>query len=215
MAASPPLTSTTSTKSLPIEPQKPKLLLGEGIDEVNIFSALLRHLGIDDIQVEQYGGKDMFRDVLAALVLQRTFRDVISLGVTRDADNNAAAAFASICDALRNQRLVTPSRSGAIEVGSPRIGVMILPDGHSDGALEDLCFASLHTDPILPCIDQYFACVGSVSSPSTRPNSKARIHAWLAAQTPPDLRLGHAIGRGWLDWNNAAFDELKNFIRAL
>ncbi len=36
---------------------QPKLLLGEGKDEVLFFSALLKHLQIKDIQVVQYGGK--------------------------------------------------------------------------------------------------------------------------------------------------------------
>src|SRR2546423_15053868 len=108
MAASLPSVLPTH-RHLTSEINKRKLLLGEGIDEVNFFNALLNHLGIIDIQVEQYGGRTRFRPVLAALVRQRTFRDLISLGVTRDADNDSLSAFASISAALRDQGLVSPS----------------------------------------------------------------------------------------------------------
>jgi len=37
---------------------KEKLLLGEGIEEVRFFNALLAHLGITNVQVDQYGGKN-------------------------------------------------------------------------------------------------------------------------------------------------------------
>lgn len=36
---------------------QPKLLVGEGRDEVRFFEALLRYLKISDIQVAEYGGK--------------------------------------------------------------------------------------------------------------------------------------------------------------
>jgi hypothetical protein len=44
----------------PVEPQalnKPKLLVGEGKDEVNFFEALLRHSNVSDVQLEQCEGK--------------------------------------------------------------------------------------------------------------------------------------------------------------
>ena len=43
---------------VPLPIVQPKLLLGEGIDELRFFSALLLNLGIGDLQVQQYGGKD-------------------------------------------------------------------------------------------------------------------------------------------------------------
>jgi len=41
----------------PLEITKTKLVIGEGWEEVRFFNALLQHLGIDNIQTEQYGGK--------------------------------------------------------------------------------------------------------------------------------------------------------------
>jgi hypothetical protein len=45
---------------MPSTPQalsKPKLLIGEGKEEVAFFKAFLSHLNITDVQVEEYGGK--------------------------------------------------------------------------------------------------------------------------------------------------------------
>ena len=52
----------------PREISKPKLLIGEGWEEVYFFSALLNRLGLNDIQVEQYGGKAKLSPYLRNLV---------------------------------------------------------------------------------------------------------------------------------------------------
>ena len=66
-------------ESIPLELDKPKLLIGEGKDEIQIFTAMLRHLGIDDIKVEDYGGKTKLPDYLDALKLRPGCR-VASVG---------------------------------------------------------------------------------------------------------------------------------------
>jgi hypothetical protein len=43
--------------STPQALSKPKLLIGEGKEEVDFFTAFLNHLNISNVQVEQYGGK--------------------------------------------------------------------------------------------------------------------------------------------------------------
>ena len=51
---------------------KPKLLIGEGKEEVDFFTAFLSHLNISNIQVEQYGGKQglsRYLKTLACLVI--------------------------------------------------------------------------------------------------------------------------------------------------
>ncbi len=42
----------------PLSFSKPKLLLGEGVDEVRFFRTFLGYLGLSDIQVESVGGKN-------------------------------------------------------------------------------------------------------------------------------------------------------------
>lgn len=207
--------SLTTQTADPLELEKPKLLIGEGKDELLIFDALLKHLRIDDIQVEDYGGKNKLPDYLDALVLRPGFATLTSLGVTRDADTDASGAFTSLRNYLSSRKFVTPASSGTIEAGTPNVGIMILPDGLHPGMLEDLFLAALQTDSLIQCIDEYFECVRATKGSLPNLISKARVHAWLATQDPPDMRLGIAAQRGFVDWNSSPFDQLKNFLNAL
>jgi hypothetical protein len=202
-------------ESLPLELDKPKLLIGEGKDEVLIFSALLNYLGIDDVNVEDYGGKDKLPAYLEVLRLRPGFGDLQSLGVTRDADSNPLGAFASISNHLRQREFVTPAAPGIMEAGIPRVGIIILPGGQQPGMLENLVLEALRPDRMTNCIDQYFQCVAAVRGRELIQMSKARVHAWLAAQDPPDMRLGIAAQKGLIPWNSPSFDQLRNFLTAL
>jgi len=81
--------------------------------------------------------------------------------------------------------------------------------------LEDLVLEALRLDSLIDCIDRYFECVGAAKGSSPNQISKARVHAWLAAQDPPDMRLGIAAQRGFIPWDNPSFDQLKNLLTAL
>jgi hypothetical protein len=199
----------------PQELAKPKLLIGEGQDEVRFFGALLKELSLKDIQVEAYEGKGRLRDYLAALVLRPGFGGLVSLGVTRDADDNAQGGFDSISDSLRRVGLVTPTAHAVIEKGQPQVGIFILPDGQNQGMLEDLCLASLANHPSMQCLDDYFKCIERQVGRLPNNLSKARIHAWLSSQERPDLPLGLAAEKGYIDWKNTAFDSIKRFLSTL
>lgn len=191
-----------------------KLLIGEGIEDQRFLQAMLRHLGIDDIQVEQYGGKHKLAGYLKALALRSDYSNVTVIGITRDADGDAADAFRSVRDALGELGLPTPREHGAIADGEPKVGTFIFPDGVSPGMLEDLCFQSVEDDPTADCVRQFFKCVATVGR-TPENMSKARVHAWLAAQEPPDKRLAEAAEKDYWPWDNVAFDDLKKFLRSL
>ena len=75
---------------------KPKLLIGEGKEEVRFFESLLRSLGIGDVQVTDYAGKEKLRAFLITLPRIPGFAGLGTLGITRDADDNPGAAADSI-----------------------------------------------------------------------------------------------------------------------
>ncbi|MBD1926527.1 hypothetical protein H6F74_09765 [Trichocoleus sp. FACHB-90] len=203
---------------MPNTPQqllKPKLLIGEGSEEVLFFTALLTHLNITDIQVEEYRGKQGLRNYLKTLLVRPGYTDVVSLAITRDADSCAKSAFQSVCSALNYARLAVPSKSGGIAGNSPQVGVMILPDDQNPGMLEDVCLAAVATDPVLQCVDKYFECVTNTTRRQPNNMGKARIRAWLSSQIDPDKRLGEAAKAGYLPWDSPAFDRLKQFLQAL
>jgi hypothetical protein len=203
---------------MPSTPQalsKPKLLIGEGKEEVDFFTAFLTHLNITNVQVEQYGGKQGLPSYLRTLVVRPGYLNVVSLGITRDADNSAQSAFQSVCSSLNRASLPVPSRPGEIVGDSPQVSIMILPDGQNSGMLEDLCLAAVETDPVLQCVDEYFDCVYRTSGRKPNNMAKARVHAWLSSQIEPDRRLGEAAKAGYWPWDSPGFDSLKQFLQAL
>jgi hypothetical protein len=86
---------------------RPKLLIVEGRDEENFFTAALNnHLGLADVQVLPIGGKTQLTGSLKALKLDPAFPTVQSLAVVRDADLTSAgstvSAAVSALDAVRS-----------------------------------------------------------------------------------------------------------------
>lgn len=204
-----------SSKSL--ELSKPKLLIGEGSEEVLFFNALLKHLNITDIQVEQYGGKQALGNYLKQVFLRPGFRDIVSLGITRDADECTKSAFDSTCGSLKNAKLPVPNYPKEIMGDSPKVSILILPEYQDSGMLEDVCLEAIKTDKAIQCIDDYFQCVYNTAQRQPKPKdiSKARIRAWLSSQIEPDKRLGEAAKAGYLPWDSPAFDGIKQFLQAL
>ena len=79
-----------------LELRSDRLLLVEGQDEVRFLSALLAR-ELDEVQVIEAGGRDRFPERLVAI--RNAARSGVGLrriGVIRDADLDAAAAFAEL-----------------------------------------------------------------------------------------------------------------------
>jgi hypothetical protein len=78
------------------------VLIGEGRDEDNFFKALTAHLGLTDVQVEEYGGKGNLSKYLREFGVRPGRQNVVALGITRDADVSPAQVYQSICTLLGN-----------------------------------------------------------------------------------------------------------------
>ena len=195
-----------------------KLLLVEGRDEELVLGAFLRHLEIADVPVQVYGGKDRLRYFLEALLEEVTFTQIQSIGIVRDADDSARSALQSVQSSLRSVGLPAPQNFLEPAEGStdsPRVSVFIMPDNANTGALEDLCLAALADDPAMGCVEDFMRCVqATVKSPPQNP-AKARMHAFLASREDPELRLGEAGQRRYLPWDNPAFADLAQFLKAI
>jgi hypothetical protein len=168
---------------------KPKVLIGEGRDEEFFLGALVAHLGLSDVQVEQYGGKSSLSIYLREFNVRPRRSPVVALGITRDADSSVAPVFQSISTLLGNNGLSIPSAPGHFAPGPPRIGVYIMPDNLRAGMLEDLCLDAVQTDGAVSCVTDFFQCVTRNTKRQPNPIAKGRVHAWLASQDEPDLRL--------------------------
>ena len=197
--------------------RKERLLIAEGKDDEQFFNAMLRQLGLDEIQVLGIGGKTRLEGQLKALKLDPAWRQVSSIGIVRDADDDPDAAFRSVCSALKGAKLPVPSKALAPMVGPPTVQVMIIPSLRKEGALEDLCLESSADDPAMPCVEQYFECLAErgAPGPKERSLSKAKTRVFLTSKEDPTLPLGIAAQRGYWPLDSDVFDDVKRFIASI
>lgn len=198
-------------------PTKPGLLLGEGKDEVEFFTALLLEMGLaDTVQVIDYGGVAKLPEFLTDLSRTPGIDTVRCIAVTRDADEDASSALTSL------QHLVTSSPL------ADRIrGHFVLPDNRSPGALEALWLESLRESDFTPCVEEFFRCIearGWKPSQTFSKNDKARAQLHIATKDTPNERFGLAAWHGrketdrewmrekWIDFDHPAFGPLKQFL---
>jgi hypothetical protein len=184
------------------------MLIGEGVEEVLFLKALLDNLGIRDVRVEPYDGKDGLRRYLRALTTRPGFAGLQTLCVVRDADDDPHAAASSLDNAIGSAGF-PPSLT---------VKRLVLPGDGETGALENLCLRAIAGQAIETCLEDYMDCAARATRrahTTTTHKAKARIQAWLAAQERPGLRLGEAAQKGLVDWSSPAFDPLKDFLRSL
>ncbi len=192
----------------PVPITRSKLLLGEGVEELRVFQAMLEHVGLgQEIQVMEYGGKSKLGPYLRALRATHGFNQLVSLGITRDADNSAEDARLSV------EGLVSAADfPAALNVQS-----FVLPGSGRGGALEDLCLDAVAMQPVWPCVGDLVGCRVRVLGewPASATLAKAKIQAWLSTQNEPGLRLGEAAAKGLLPFNSPAFEFFIGFLRSL
>jgi len=195
--------------------ENPKLLLVEGIDEVRLFGALAKDIGVEDVQIRDYQGKGNLRPFLRVLPQISGYSELGSIGVTRDADDDGDNAAESVRDALRAAGFPVPdSPLESAYDGRIAVRYLIIPHGET-GALEDVCLASIAEDPAMACVESYFGCIeqSGLDGPSEKWIAKAKVHAFLSSREDPALRLGEAAERGLWSFDAPSFDPLKSVLR--
>ena len=190
-------------------------ILVEGNDQRNFFEAFIDHLSLANIQIHNFGGVGQLRDFLEGLVDATGFQAVKSVGIVRDAETSAQAAFQSVQSSLRNAGLSVPNRPEDRIGSSPAVTVLILPGNDRPGMLETLLCQSFAGDPEEICIDDFFRCVEALPGvPIQRPH-KARARAYLATKPEPHLSVGVAAKRDYWDLNHHVFNQVRQFLMAL
>lgn len=195
-----------------------RLLLVEGKDEVNLFDALIgERVGADtDLQIIDAGGVGKFPRSLRAIHTAARARPTLrAVGVVRDADDDAASAFASVCDHLRNAGFVPPPAHGAFSGAVPSVGVFIVPDGLEPGAMETLCRRSVEETDAARCVDAYLECLEQHGALHSNNPDKSFAHAWLAAARNPVARVGEGARAGVWSFGSPAFAAVSDFLREL
>ena len=197
----------------PTEIEERKQIIVEGRDAQEFFRALLKHMGVANIQVQDFGGVSELRGFLKALCNMPGFYGVSSLGIVRDAETNAASAFQSVCSALNDAKLTGP-RKPLLPAGKhPQVTILILPDSKTPGMLETLCMQSVADDPVIECITRFFECINKRAESFPQNMPKAQVQAFLASRPKPGLLLGQAAHAGFWPWDSPAFTSIKRFVQ--
>jgi hypothetical protein len=189
----------------------------EGLDDVAVVKGLADSLGMTDLRIEPYKGKDNLGNFLEALSKRPEFaqNEVSGMAVIRDADDNESTAFASVRNyLLTNGFEPCPEQNGSFAGTAMRIGIFIVGPPNKEGTIEDLCMASVRDQPEFSCVAEYFHCITKKSGRS-KFSSKARVRVWMASQVNYELYVGEAAREGYWPWANSAFDSLRDFLRAL
>lgn len=196
---------------------KPNLLLVEGKTDELFFSALNKHLGFHDIQIIDVGGTSKFQKRLEAISVSPKFHIIKSLGIVSDNDSKhpSKTSFECITDYLRYVNLPTPESPLLPKGNNPQVTVMILPSEGKTGMLEDLCLKSIESDPAMPCVNQYCQCLQEKCPSFPKNISKAKVQVFLASRKEAEKGLGIAARDGYWPFENAAFNEVKQFIRSI
>lgn len=205
----------------PVLPPPPislsRLLLTEGDTPMHFFEALLRHLGkAHEVEIRNFRSISQLRPTLLDLAQTAEFQTLVtSVGVVRDAEDDAAAALRSVEGALQAAGLA-PGRAPPIKTS-----VFILPNNAGPGMIETLCMQAVDGEPALAaasaCTAQFFACLGKggIALPTEPKLAKNRAQAYLATRTDVQLFPGQAAYKGHWPWDNPVFDALKQFLQAL
>jgi hypothetical protein len=214
---------------MPTTIKKQALLLVEGKDEINFFSALLDECQIPEVQIIEVGGKDKFKLEFPALLNLEGFSNVKSYAIIRDADNDANATLSSIQSLLSRHHQPVPNDCGEFaDNNGIRVGIYIVPGNKTEGMLENLCLDTVKNNPVLQCVDQYLSCLeenlnsgvvgfdkeqGKHYFPKNR--AKARMHAFLAGQNKLVPSLGLAAKKGYFNLRSEVLSELRRFLETL
>ena len=147
------------------------------------FVSMIKKMGYtSEIDVWSLDGKDKLRGGLKAVKIASGYPLLTSLGVIRDADNNADSAFQSVCSALRNAGWPVPSKPLEPARDGPKVTVMVLPVGKSTGMLEDVFLESVADDPAMQCVNQYFQCLADRLNRLGKNTAKANVRCFLVSR---------------------------------
>ena len=196
-------------------PSEPNLLIVEGRDDELFFAAFIKHLKLRGVELLEMRGKTAWPAKFRAVARLSGFAGVRSVGVVRDANSDPAAAFQSVCGALRDAGLPVPQRPLVPAINGRKVIVMILPGEERPGKLEHLCLKAVAGVPVVPCVDEFFRCLERRGCPLPEDDAKARVQVFVASQPGRARLLGEAAEQGIWPWDAEAFAQVKQFLQEL
>ena len=190
------------------------LLVVEGQSDEHVVLHLCRRVS------PELGAKFSLRDAKGLSGLLNSVRgyvnqqDLSAVGFLVDSDSDPLERWQEVTDRIitANSEIQVPQApdaNGTIitenpDIGSPRIGIWLMPDNSSEGEIEDFIAQMIPAaDPVWPLSRDY---IDGIPEPDRKFEigkfTKAQVHAWLAARKFPGL-MGVAIRERDLDVDKA------------
>jgi len=200
------------------------ILLVEGKDDEHVVKHLCNHYDLPHIdEIVEHEG---FENLIIAFPTRLKESDLGSLGVLVDADSDPTNRWQALRDRLHLAGYADvpdiPALNGTIldpppESLLPRLGIWLMPDNRTAGALEDFLRLLVPADSTL--LDHAEKSIDAIPREERRfalaDRPKALIHTWLAWREKPGRPLGTAITARFLDADLAEVKPFVAWLRAL
>ncbi len=198
---------------------KKKLLLVEGVDAHRfMIFACNAYQRREEIQVIDFGGTDELGMGLKTIKNTPGFDDVESLVIARDVEQSRSTAIDNVRTALEKVELPVPEQPFEFhDTKTPKTAFMLFPGPNvrDIGTLEDLCLATIKSDPLLECVQKYTECVIKKGEKRQREHKK-KLHCYLAGKDEFEgMKIGEAAKAGAWDWEDKALAPFKEIIQAM
>ena len=201
-------------------------LIFEGPDDKHVVMNLLfnhEHNGERLCEHFTEKVKDGIDNLIDTLNEELKATDLERLGVILDADTDLARQWARVTRVLDEYGCQsvpdTPNADGTIveTTDGKIVGIWVMPDNRSTGALEDFIGKLIAKDDTLWPKAQ--ADVNGIPKADRRFRetylSKAHVHTWLAWQEEPGTRMGETFKKKYLDPNHPQAIAFVAWIRRL
>jgi hypothetical protein len=207
----------------------PHLILCEGKGDAAFFRALTAKHGLDGFQIgypsEEKGmgggfGKDAFAGFLKGLPTRSGYKSTLrTILIATDNDSNPDESFRKVSTRIGEAGLTVPTRPLEIAQGTPRVTVLMLPEGGKPGVLETLLLAACDKSPtVTKCLEEYADCTGAKTWPQGQLD-KMRLRSLISAscQQDPECSITWIWKKNYnpISLDNACFDPLLTFLRQI
>ena len=197
--------------------QSEQILLVEGQDDKHVVRNLCnRHDNIPVFCISEKGG---IAKLLEAISPEIKVSARKAVGIVIDANDDLTARWNAIGHRLGVAGIRPPSApelAGTIILGTPKIGIWIMPDNQSSGELEDFAIQMIPSgDLVWPQSEKYIDGIPHQDRKFTDSKiTRAKLYAWLATREEPG-HMGSAIYKRDLRINGYPSLKFVEWLRRL
>ena len=194
-------------------------MLVEGQDDKHVVLHICQRRQYSPPHIEDKDGIDRLLDSISP-ELKVSGRQAV--GILLDANDDPEARWTSIRDRLLKVGVTLPEdpdpRGTIADTGDlPRVGIWLMPDNVSPGALERFVEEMIPSDDaVWPLSRQYIERIPEEHRRFKESHSqKAKIHAWLATRETPGMLMGTAISSEDLQLDGELVEKFVAWLQEL